>query len=272
MFCIILNIKILLNKIKLRGPKTSMNTIESLLESREESFFHLAQFVTCRESWNNPNIHGWSPYCALSILAKMHSYGALLAINTAMIYYTKHAHDWIIIDAPNILAHFGPDFIRPITALMWHTGADILIRTRAEIALLVIAKSHPETKHQIVESIKACAMAESNIKNRDQILGYMLYIDEPEMHKYLHELMDEGHATDDCYNLYHFNDGSGHDFKIHLERAKDPLLFFEVGKHMPPNNPKSTVSLQEGTKRKVGRNDPCACGSGIKYKKCCLRN
>ena len=22
---------------------------------------------------------------------------------------------------------------------------------------------------------------------------------------------------------------------------------------------------------KVGRNDPCACGSGKKYKKCCLR-
>ncbi len=23
---------------------------------------------------------------------------------------------------------------------------------------------------------------------------------------------------------------------------------------------------------KVGRNDPCSCGSGKKYKKCCLRN
>ncbi|WP_369523736.1 SEC-C metal-binding domain-containing protein [Novacetimonas hansenii] len=22
--------------------------------------------------------------------------------------------------------------------------------------------------------------------------------------------------------------------------------------------------------RKVGRNDPCPCGSGLKYKKCCL--
>jgi len=23
------------------------------------------------------------------------------------------------------------------------------------------------------------------------------------------------------------------------------------------------------TKKKVGRNDPCVCGSGLKYKKCC---
>ena len=26
-----------------------------------------------------------------------------------------------------------------------------------------------------------------------------------------------------------------------------------------------------GRKRKIGRNDPCPCGSGLKYKKCCLR-
>jgi hypothetical protein len=24
-------------------------------------------------------------------------------------------------------------------------------------------------------------------------------------------------------------------------------------------------------KKKIGRNDPCPCGSGLKYKKCCLR-
>jgi len=28
--------------------------------------------------------------------------------------------------------------------------------------------------------------------------------------------------------------------------------------------------LLRGNKRKVGRNDPCPCGSGLKYKKCCL--
>jgi uncharacterized protein YecA (UPF0149 family) len=31
-------------------------------------------------------------------------------------------------------------------------------------------------------------------------------------------------------------------------------------------------ALKSGSKlgRKVGRNDPCLCGSGKKYKKCCL--
>lgn len=33
-------------------------------------------------------------------------------------------------------------------------------------------------------------------------------------------------------------------------------------------NSQSTRTVLAG--RKVGRNDPCACGSGKKYKKCCL--
>jgi uncharacterized protein YecA (UPF0149 family) len=31
-------------------------------------------------------------------------------------------------------------------------------------------------------------------------------------------------------------------------------------------------AARENPKRKVGRNDPCPCGSGKKYKKCCLNN
>ena len=28
--------------------------------------------------------------------------------------------------------------------------------------------------------------------------------------------------------------------------------------------------LHETGRRKIGRNDPCPCGSGLKYKKCCM--
>jgi hypothetical protein len=36
------------------------------------------------------------------------------------------------------------------------------------------------------------------------------------------------------------------------------------------NLPKKPPSLVHQTKKKIGRNDPCHCGSGKKYKKCCL--
>jgi len=43
----------------------------------------------------------------------------------------------------------------------------------------------------------------------------------------------------------------------------------EGGEFLPGPGP---VQAPVQQKRKVGRNDPCPCGSGKKYKKCCLRN
>jgi preprotein translocase subunit SecA len=39
-------------------------------------------------------------------------------------------------------------------------------------------------------------------------------------------------------------------------------------KQPPPQREKVPV----GGKKKIGRNDPCPCGSGKKYKHCCGRN
>ena len=33
-----------------------------------------------------------------------------------------------------------------------------------------------------------------------------------------------------------------------------------------------TIAKKPIVKKKIGRNDPCPCGSGLKYKKCCGRN
>ncbi len=52
---------------------------------------------------------------------------------------------------------------------------------------------------------------------------------------------------------------------VHLEKAhfiqKDGQWLYESGSLIP------TTVVREGAK--VGRNDPCPCGSGKKYKKCC---
>lgn len=52
-------------------------------------------------------------------------------------------------------------------------------------------------------------------------------------------------------------------------------LFREERKLLMPLPPISFIEAQrkkeEGTRKKIGRNDPCPCGSGKKYKKCCGR-
>lgn len=45
----------------------------------------------------------------------------------------------------------------------------------------------------------------------------------------------------------------------------------ETTKHLPrPAASIKTALQQSASKQKIGRNDPCPCGSGFKYKKCCI--
>ena len=57
----------------------------------------------------------------------------------------------------------------------------------------------------------------------------------------------------------------------------DPYMKFmadELRHQRPPANVMQSIRLQDlqaTGKRQVGRNDPCPCGNGKKYKKCCGR-
>jgi preprotein translocase subunit SecA len=50
---------------------------------------------------------------------------------------------------------------------------------------------------------------------------------------------------------------------VRTQVAKPLIEGFEGGKPQPKRTPAA---------KKVGRNDPCPCGSGVKYKNCCGRN
>ena len=59
------------------------------------------------------------------------------------------------------------------------------------------------------------------------------------------------------------------DLNVRKERSTSrPLLFEEVRQVLSGLN--SDNLNQEPRELKIGRNDPCPCGSGRKYKKCCL--
>lgn len=60
----------------------------------------------------------------------------------------------------------------------------------------------------------------------------------------------------------------------HYERANEGLGFFKTGvvKQMTVTEFPIVKKLKVSTGKKVGRNASCPCGSGEKYKKCCLKN
>jgi uncharacterized protein YecA (UPF0149 family) len=69
------------------------------------------------------------------------------------------------------------------------------------------------------------------------------------------------------------------DVRPHSKQVRQTYDFGDEGRPLE-DQPNLAQSLQPGrsadggsfeAKRKVGRNDPCPCGSGKKFKKCCAR-
>ena len=59
---------------------------------------------------------------------------------------------------------------------------------------------------------------------------------------------------------------------IYHARIEKPVERVQVAKPIEPAGDGTAAPAQRKAKDKVGRNDPCPCGSGKKYKKCCGAN
>jgi preprotein translocase subunit SecA len=67
--------------------------------------------------------------------------------------------------------------------------------------------------------------------------------------------------ADSVGTLFHLQVRAHHEPPPEARRAQQPMVFSHGdGSAAPP---------KERQKKKIGRNDPCTCGSGKKYKKCC---
>jgi len=67
--------------------------------------------------------------------------------------------------------------------------------------------------------------------------------------------------ADSVGTLFHLQVRAHHEPPPEARRAEQPMVF--------SHGDGSAAQPKERQKKKVGRNDPCTCGSGKKYKKCC---
>jgi preprotein translocase subunit SecA len=56
---------------------------------------------------------------------------------------------------------------------------------------------------------------------------------------------------------------------LHAQIVEAPRVRGAISTNRGEDAPAKKQPLRKNTQKQVGRNDPCPCGSGKKYKKCC---
>lgn len=229
------------------GFDTDAGTVEKIAKLGDLAFPHLARLAASGQDGNGAR-------GAVHLLAMLGHYRAQLAINSYLLWLDEDEDDdsdWITEDLPGVLAHMGPGAVMTISGLVRHAAAPEWLRVSAARALASIAIDHPGTKPGIVRTVKEEVRKEQDVGTRTQLAESLLDLVDPDLYEYHENLLLSGAISDDF-------------------SGKEVLDAMYSGEMEPQEaDPVSPMRMFE-LRRPPGRNDPCPCGSGKKYKKCCI--
>lgn len=216
---------------------------------------------------------GWAPIYAIYLLPIVGG-GEALELALDMIRYRNDDIGDIITETiPATLYAFGEEGIDAMKDFIEDETLEPFARSMVVLTLTVFARKgvrYDELRDYLVELMEstedemfATLVADSLAELRD-----------PDVLPAIHRAFQEGRADEDLISEEEIKDtidGAYEDVREReLERCtRKPLDFFsrrEVEKRSIPMREEA----QKGKKRKIGRNEPCPCGSGRKFKKCCM--
>ena len=260
------------------GLHTDEETVRGILDAGEEAFPRLARVATYDEYWRARN--GWAPICAIHLLAEIGHRWAPLAVNTAILDRHGDTGDWLLEEAPHVLARMGPGAVPATAALMRHACTDAYVRVAAAEALVITALRHQDAKPGIVASIRDAAQREADADMRMMLVDSLLNLRDPDLYGYLRDAVETGFISSDYYDVPTLDDV--YEGRLPPSTTSSPVELLRIFSYHPgyrygPGGPVDRFDdllvrrlVDAGHDRKTGRNEPCPCGSGKKYKKCCM--
>ncbi len=207
----------------------------------------------------------WVPLHVWRILGQLKSTEAIQPL--IEMFDSWEDDDWAITELPKVFSMIGSPAIVPLTAYSKEKNHPEFALVIAFEALKEIAIAQPNLRIEVLEIYRQY-MQQPDVKMyvlNGLIMSFLLHLNATELIDEIRTMFNQDYVDISVV-------GDLEDVEIELgfrtKRATPrpnyglfPGLFNEMG------NSQETFVRE---KTKVGRNDPCPCGSGKKYKKCCL--
>jgi len=224
--------------------------VDDLLELATDASLHRAP-AESKEVW--VPLHAWR---ALGQVG-----GQRVILPIIGVFDTLCDDDWAAEELPIVLSMLGENAIEPLTDFLDDHSHAEFARMMAVSALEEIAKRDPSTRNRVV-TIITDALDDPD-PNSSALNGCavnaLVTLAARESIETLRDLYKRGNV-----DLFACGDIEDVEMELGLRTqrstpAPDLGEVYGLTKQERPN------------RKKIGRNDPCPCGSGKKYKKCCLQ-
>jgi len=302
-----LSIQELLSKLEELGDQVPMELVQAILAKEPEAVIPLRDILHDDNYWEAEDNRQLMPLHAVKLLGMLADPRALPHLVDALILACKVGDYSIMEDLPTVFGRIGPPAISPLEEFIHaHKGDNKFWypRSTAGDGLLAIALHNPHEQERILTFLHELFSEEDD----EELLGFaaksLLNFSDPSSIPVLEKAFDRGIIDDyiirrddllkkrgkplGMYNndLLHFYDPEPvgerqvrwemeREIEYEKERYADQKLeqreksiAVELKRLEIANtlNERKVLPLT----RKVGRNEPCPCGSGKKFKKCCF--
>lgn len=276
-------------------------TLAREIAKRDEAVFYLRKLLQDGKHWRSSGPgDGWSPIHAIHILPLIKNNESFELLLDIIRYHEDDLSDWVTEDVTSLLVAFGEEFIEPIKEFTNDETLETFVRSAAASALAALAKKFPlhqdDIKQHLTKLLKTTqdgtfaglvaddlasfhdpsVMPDIHTAFEDGIIDDP-FVKEDELEDVINGVFSDMDAADFIRNtedpLNHFSrENIEHLHKINFEEGDEDDDEFEDEIDSVLKDDYSEPAMKEikSKEKKIGRNDPCPCGSGKKYKKCCM--
>lgn len=269
----------LANEIATKGPNINLDTAKILISNKEKSLPLLLNLLGKIEVWEPPykKYSVWTPVAIIHLLSLIGGKDSFEAVKNAVVIYYDEMGDWITEDFPSVIATFGPEIFNQISKMIQDTTIDVWIRVGLARSMCMISTTFPDLREKSAKMLKEVLSQEKMNRNtRTLLTAELVYFKDRESFSFIKQLFIEGLLDksvltyDEACDVYE----GKYDY-LETDKIKNPLHIFKEDNFYRRTNSGDFLEKHVDTSsntlsRKIGRNDPCLCGSGKKYKKCCM--
>jgi hypothetical protein len=231
----------------------------------------------------------WAPVHAWRALAQLRAPEAIAPLLT-LLERANDSDDWVMSDLPEALAQIGAPAIEPVANYLADTARGEWARVTAADALGHLGQAHPELRAECVTRVTA--QLENFAEQSDTLNAFLIAplwdlrageavsvierafasgrVDESvngdwedvQIHFGLKTKREHPHAANSLAEVSRKIAGLREEIQAcEKENAELRSPLDDLSSGLPPEPYLAPP--------KIGRNEPCPCGSGKKYKKCC---
>jgi tetratricopeptide (TPR) repeat protein len=286
-----------------------MELIQAILAKGREAVGPLSRILQDKRYWEAEDDKLWMPTHAVKLLGVLADPEVLPQLIDALVLAEKTDDEWVMDDLPTVFGRIGPPAVGPLIEFINARRGDYSMwwsRSAAANGLVSIAIQHTQERERILSFLHglfsededtefmgsvACDLLDlhdpssfpvlEDAFNRDLIDKYIIsredFLEERE------EPPDEKalvHYKTDLLEFYAPEEVARRQERWEKERKEREQLAAQKRENREKSIAIELRRLEITTKlieskvlplsRKVGRNEPCPCGSGKKFKKCHL--